>query len=186
MKIKHAFALISVALLISACESTVAYKKWAEIYKVPVGSKVILHQQLSIGPRRTQSFVQDGEQAIHKTFGGGYDQYYPFCYFEVIDVVDRTQTVEPDTFTIIKISRYQTDIVQTPGKQSTGLSSGDDDGGPPPIVDMNMMYLESATQPNVKLLACASGFDDPFNARLPTIEEIRQSLGAVATLELSK
>ncbi|TNF98473.1 MAG: hypothetical protein EP297_07920 [Gammaproteobacteria bacterium] len=178
--------LIFTLLFIASCETTTAYKNWSALYAIPVGSKVILNEDLSIRPRHTQAFIQDGKQAYQRSFFKGYDQYYPFCYFEVHDVVDREQTIDPDTFNITRVSREQTDIVQVDPAQYRGLSAGDDDGGPPYIVDLNIMWLESASQPNVKKLACASGFDDPFDARLPTIEEIQHALGQVASLVLAK
>ena len=179
--------LLIIALsFITACETTTAYKNWSELYVIPVGSTVTLNETLSVRPRHTQAFIQDGEQAYQRTFLRGYDQYYPFCYFEVHDVVDREQIIDPDTFNIIRLSREQTDIVQAYPAQLSGLSAGDDDGGPPYIVDLNIMWLESSSQPHVKKLACASGFADPFDARLPTIEEIQHTLGQVASLVLAR
>ncbi|TNG00376.1 MAG: hypothetical protein EP297_03870 [Gammaproteobacteria bacterium] len=181
MNNKHKLFLVFSIFFITSCQSTTAYKNWAEQYEVPVGSKVTVNEPLTIPSRKVRAFLQDGTQTSQRRFTSGYDQYHPFCYFEVRNLVSHEQTIEPDTFTITRASRETTRIVHVEEGTMTGLSSGNG-GGLTHIIELNIMRLESKSQPDVTRMVCASGFDEPSKVRLPTIDEINQALGKHATL----
>ena len=46
------------------------------------------------------------------------------------------------------------------------------------------LWLESSSQPNVMRLTCRGVIDIPWQARRPSIAEIRAALGEIATLSL--
>lgn len=131
--------------------------------------------------------MQEGSTEFEKGLFGGYNDYYPFCYFELDDIAKTEQFIEPDTFTVTRVYRDETDmIVQAPPRVASLISvGGDADYGINMIVQTTVMRLHSSRQPKVKMLVCAGGFDLPPFARLPTVEEIRLALGNIATLSLA-
>lgn len=58
-------------------------------------------------------------------------------------------------------------------------------GGTPMIYEGYHLWFDSPDQPNVMWMTCIGIFADMWEARPPTIAEIRASLGKLATLELA-
>jgi hypothetical protein len=143
-----------------------------------------VNEPLIIQSRKVRTFLQDGTQTSQRRFSSGYDQFHPFCFFEVGKLVRHEQTIEPDTFTVTRTSREHTRIVHVEESGMTGLSSGNG-GGLTQIIELHIMRLESTSQPDVRRMVCANGFDEPSRVRLPTIDEINQALGKLVTLTLA-
>jgi len=183
--------VVLLLLLASAgCQISQHRVAWEKVYGIPVNSSISLQQSLTIRPRHTQVFLQDGTAIYSRgwvSLLSGYDQYYPFCYFEVADISDSEQTISGDTFIITRVYRDETDIVQArPTRLTSQIMVGDDAvGGFRMIVKTTVMRLSSDKQPEVKMLVCGGGFGhEPF-VELPTVDEIRHTLGDIARLDLA-
>jgi hypothetical protein len=159
---------------------------WEKTYGIPVNSTITLLQPLTIPVRDTQIFLQENRTKPQHGWSGSYDEYYPFCYFEVRDIAETEQVIEPDTFTITDVYLDETEIVQTRPTRLASLIAmgGDADGGIQIIVQTTVMRLSSSKQPQMKMLVCGGGFAPAPFAETPKIEEIRRALGDIARLDL--
>jgi len=166
--------------------STLASDLWGSHYGIGKGSKVILHVPLTIDARDHQAFIQGGEVKKEKTaaYNSSYNEYYPFCYFEIRSPSNQPETISPGEFEITRVTADETEIVQSKPVRVASLFHFDLAGTPSQIVETVIMELRSDAQPNVEQLVCADGFADPGQVVMPTLKQIRDTLGSVATLEL--
>lgn len=146
------------------------------------GEFLILHQPLTIPADTTGLYIQDGQVS-----GSGHSRFEPYCEFRVRKLKEVPQTIQPDTFQIVR-SRGNTRIVDVKPVQVAGfrLSSGTsgNDGGPSDIIETREMKLYSASQPDVILLECGGAEDIPGYAVAPGRTEIQRALGKIATISL--
>lgn len=154
------------------------------IYGINEGAVVVLHQPLTIGTGDHQAFIQGGGLKSDSLYSAspGYNQYYPFCFFEIRSPSEQQQTISPGEFEIIRVMTEETEFVQAkPVRVAGRLQLA---GSLSPIVQVLILKLRSSSQPNVEQLVCADGFADPNDVILPTLEQIKKTLGKVATLKL--
>ena len=190
-----ALAAIGLLLAMAGCQTNRKISPWAHSGTIPAGSYVELHESLNIATRDDQVFIQDGKTAGPGGYTYGYDQYYPFCYFQVANIDSEPQIIQPGRFEITRIYLDETEFVQrSPIKiaSSAGVSldhgnlrllaDGDAGGGVRLIVETTVMDLSSQQQPSVKRLVCGGGFDLEPHANLPTLDDIDTVLGSIATL----
>ena len=192
------FAVILLVVLLAACQS-VAPDPSSPFYLPPVGSRLILNQGFVLPPRELKIFVQDGRLVYAA------NEYDPFCKFELYDLKDTPQEVEPDEFHIYRVSRQtgvfaaldridkrrllaSTGVVGGYGGIGIGIGggigSGAFDGKPSPVVYGIRLDLRSPRQPNVFRMTCGHLQDPDMGARFLSIDEIRQALGNAFTLRL--
>jgi len=181
---KLVIGLLLIPILLSACLNQQARISWQKNHAIPVQSSVILLQPLAIPARQTQVFLQNGKAVYSQGYNYGYDQYYPFCFFEVHDVLETEQTILTDHFTVTAVNREETEFVQTAPIRLASLIVSNGYDTVPLIVQTLIMRLHSDKQPGVKKLVCGGGFDLPPYAELPTIPQIQQALGNIARLEI--
>ncbi|HEY0722054.1 MAG TPA: hypothetical protein VGE50_12460 [Gammaproteobacteria bacterium] len=149
-------------------------------YRMPVGTTLVLHQQLAIPAGNARVFLQSGK-VVKKSH---LDSYRPHCNFEQRTVSHGTAVIAPDRFTVTAVTAGEDFVVQREGLHHAGWRIvGGSDG-----VSMVNRYiahtLASTSQPQVVRLTCHGGFDFPGRAQLPSLTEIRTALGEVATIEL--
>jgi len=165
------------ALLLSAqaCTNLVPKDENSPYYPVPPGSKLILHRDLPIPPDSARAYLQYGQsvKAPHTSD--------PYCQFEVNDVLPVEQTLKADEFVVRKTQMDERFISMQPSlivaaKHGFGMDDGDS------VTLVWYLWLDSSRQPNVLRLICGGRFDDRYRARRPSIKEIREQLGDVATL----
>jgi hypothetical protein len=168
------------ALLLSlhACADLVPKDESSPYYPVPVGSKLILHSDLRIPPDSARAYLQYGKpvKAPHTTD--------PYCQFQVRDVLPVEQTIKADEFVVRKTQMDEKLIsLLTPLIVAAlpGFGMGDADD----VTLVWYLWLDSPRQPNVLRLICGGMFDQPYRARRPSIKQIRQQLGDVATLVIA-
>ncbi len=152
--------------------------------RVPLHSRLILHQALTIPANKVSLWFQEGKQIPEKLL----DRYYPHCKFETFTMKTRAKTIEVDTFVIYKVVRwddYALQSIQLAWAQfGVGIGIHDAlDGGPSFVNVATEMFLQSDKQPDVYRLVC-SQWEDPVDSNHVTINQIRHTLGNIFTLEL--
>lgn len=146
------------------------------------GEVLILHQPLTIPADTTGLYIQDGQIS-----GSGHSRFEPYCEFRVRKLMERPQTIQPDSFQITR-SRSNIRIVNARPIQlaSTQLLffAGRNDA-PSDIIETVELKLYSENQPDVILLECGGAEDVPGYAVAPGKVEIQRALGKIATLSSS-
>jgi hypothetical protein len=172
-RIKYGWFLL--VLCLGACAGLVPKDENSPYYATPPGSRLILHQDLTIPADMARVYLQRGRvvAAPHTT--------QSFCRFEVNDVLPVEQTLKADEF-IVRKTQMATLLVsmQDSATMAASLGFGEEDSS-----DVSLawyLWLDSPHQPNVRRLICGGRFDYPSQARRPSINDIRAQLGKVATL----
>jgi hypothetical protein len=192
MKLIHIF-LISLSILLTGCQSSPL--SYASPYDNPrnypvAGSVIVLNQSLNFSPNISRSNIQGGVALGSKS----YDRFRPWCQFylhESKQAMTQARTIEADRFTVIN-STQNVDYTQLKPIEvaAAGISIGaplhfrsrfDDDIGAQTL--KTTLWLKSENQPQVRELRCAID-DDPWTQNFLSINQIIETLGSVATLEL--
>jgi hypothetical protein len=147
----------------------------------PIGSKLVLVQEVVIEPGTTRTFLQRGRPMAL----GDFNRYRANCNFEVERLSERAQRIEPDTFIIERVQRLTTEVVRHHDRQARFLNVEYGDPGSPLVTHGYHLWLSSAKQPDVMRLTCRGAFDDLSNAQPPSINEVREALGKIAELVLA-
>jgi hypothetical protein len=177
--------LASVACLtvvaLSGCSGSISQALERTGQVVPSGSRLILHQNLEVRPGRDRVSIQGG-----KVFKFGSPSLgKPLCRLIIDDFDQTSRTIAPGEFLVKRVSFYNEDWTYTTGLRlqlATLYLSGGTSGGPTWMVYWTIMHLRSASQPRVKTLRCGE-LNDPTIARPLTVEQVRATLGNLATLE---
>lgn len=177
--------ILTVIVFFAACQ-TASYEgnENSPYYKVPVGSILILRQDIVIPPRLAGIYLQDGKI----TPLAQVNQYYPHCKFEVFKLKDTPQTIQADTFPINKVVQETTHSVSLDRLQlaavsiGVGIHVGMDDDHSTLETYVTRLDLRSEKQPDVFRLSCGQWAYPPKGQHV-TIREIRQALGKVFTLQ---
>lgn len=158
----------------------------AAYYQIRAGSALILNQELEIPANAARVRIQSGEV---RPFGL-VNQFYPYCEFEVRQVKQTTQSVQPDEFVIHRVGHQVYQIgASHPTVANFGLNislTGGD--GPRQIFYATLLHLRSQKQPDVLKLTCEKdqrGFPGVIYARHLTVAEIIETLGAILTLRIA-
>lgn len=152
-------------------------------YSVPVSSRLILHKPVDIEPEQVSAWFQYGKHLPKKQL----NYYYPHCKFETWTKLDTAKVVQPDTFIIHKVVRWDDYAAQPVQLAGLGLGIGfsfGGDGGPAHLNMATEMFLRSAQQPDVYRLIC-SHWEEPSRGNHLTISQMRQALGEWFTLQLA-
>jgi hypothetical protein len=138
------------------------------------GSRLVLHQQLTIQSGWARAFIQHGRPVLHAELAS----FDPFCSLETRTVAGDgiSLQVRPGTFEVTRTVRQH-----PPGGVFAGMLNPDEDFGPV-MLELDI-YLESPEQPDVLRLRCNRLEPDPAFARPIGPIEVREVLGSVATLE---
>ena len=180
---KNRVGIVLAGLLAVACsQSGLVRKDTASThYLPPVGTLIELHKPIEVAAGRTRVFLQRG------AVSAGIDQYAPSCNFEVRKLSEQPQVISPEDFLVVKVQRVTEEVVrlaQPVQVAALGLAGLDADSGLPMITRGVHLWIGSDTQPDVMRLTCRGGFDDPWRAELPSIDEMRTALGDYASLTL--
>jgi hypothetical protein len=174
-------AVALLALLLTGCQFPPQHGGNSTTFNVPGGSTLTLNQALTIPPHSLKIYIQNGR------LGFGPNEYYPFCKFELRQLKDTSQVVQPGAFEIYQTRRASGLMAGIPRRtRLAGLESFDiEDGKPSPVLYSIQLFLRSATQPDVYKLSCGHLQDPGFTARYPSLQEIREALGNVFTLQVA-
>ena len=160
--------LCSISLLLAACQSLPP----ADSTDTPAIKAVTLKQDFPIRPDRSNEYIQGGEIRPYKSI----EQYYTHCKLELREIADNERTIKPQTFNVTRIYRKE----EFAGFIKTILA-GDGDSGL--IMSTIYLYLQSEQQPDIFRLSCMRQ-DESFYARHVTVEEMRDTLGDLMSLQL--
>ncbi len=175
----YALALLTLAL--TGC-AAVSRLEGAGSATAPRFGTLQLNQTLTIPAHRGWVYVQGGQVYANTDSISlqGVDQYYTNCRVELRSINSDTLTLQPQKFHIISIN-HDEEFVRHPSVMVAALDSrmAFSTG---PMIMITSFYLDSAQEPQVWRLRCAR-WDDPWNARYPSIAQIRKTLGKVFTLQ---
>jgi hypothetical protein len=181
-RVKPILSRLALILLVFlyGCQSFIEPDVNSSFYKVPSGSKLILHRNLIIPANSLKIYLQDGD------LGDGANQYYPFCKFELRQAKGYSQSIKPDQFIITRTRRVVDYFVGLDKRRFVASIhfGSSDNGKPSPMIYGTQMDLRSTTQAHVFRLTCGHLQDPNLTARHLTINQIREALGAVFSLQL--
>jgi hypothetical protein len=147
-------------------------------FEIPVGSKFVLHQTLTIRPYSRNVFFQNGRALPFFDV----NEFIDYCALTLYAQKQAPQTVKPDTFTVTKVYReYLYQLASAPVVLAQMFQDKDGDTW---HVLATQMELQAKDQPDVIRLTCAA-WGLPQDISNVTLAGIRKSLGDVATLELA-
>jgi hypothetical protein len=144
---------------------------------LPVGSTIVLEQPLSVDAGTVSFWIQNGKRT------GRRNVYYPACKLEMWTRAKEDRTIAPDEFRVTRVTRdWMVGASDLPFRQAV-LSFNDDDGGPSLFVMATVIYLKSASQPDVYRLTCEQ-WEVPPNPEHVTINEMISTLRGVMRIEM--
>ncbi|MCF7984901.1 MAG: hypothetical protein K9L70_10895 [Thiohalocapsa sp.] len=174
-------ALCLAAAALAGC--TTLIKTEAEGRWIPIapGSTLTLAEPVRIPPGRARVFFVNGQPSTSAA------NYRPVCALEVRHIDERqAQTIAPARYRIARIQNYWTEVVAVdkPNAVLFALADHDGDGGYSMIRTGFHFWLDG-DQADPMRLTCLGVMADPAEAYPPTLEEIRQALGAFAAIEVA-
>jgi hypothetical protein len=153
--------LLTLPLLFSSCQNRGETDENSPYFVIPVGSRLVLHQSVTIPAFAAAIYLQGGQWLPWPQVS----RYHPHCKFELREPKNAPQTITADEFVIARTGT-ETEIQE-------GLQ-----------IQARVLELQSARQPLVSRLSCAvwqtSATGQPVSGR-----ELRQALGNLFTLELA-
>ena len=169
---------------LSACSIYDIKDEDSVYYAVPVGSLLVLNQDVTIAGDQVAVYVQNGELMLDVDV----NKYNPNCKFEVYTISEQPRTVQTDTFEIIKVVD---DIESSSVPKSIRLAVLDK-ALALGMLDRSymfnyatLMYLNSTKQKDVYRLTCQH-WEDMMDDRHLTIRQMRGAMGDVFTLKIQQ
>jgi len=172
-----------VLLIIPACQSG-PYSADSPYYRIPVGSRVEVKKVLTIPANRARVYLQFGKSIQP----GEVDQYSAHCWFLSWEVLNKNQTINPDTFIVTHVQEFEDHVL----RQGTMLLASSRkvhfwgvDGGSTAIEYSTEFTIHSDEQQNIRKLVC-NHWEDPSDARHLTLTDIRMALNEIAEIHLNE
>lgn len=170
-------------LTLVACQSQ-PLSEATEIEDLTVGSILTLHQRLSIDPHSARVYLQHGQRVSVNSVS----RFYGNCWFEVNDVIDKPQFVEPGRFRIVGLNHYRrpfglgsvNERVLVAGLYVFGLFDRSQEIEF--ITAMKLSAEEGGTE--IRNFMCKVTSDSMD--RYLTLREIREALGEIVTIVLEQ
>jgi hypothetical protein len=162
-------ALPCLAILISACQTGSGhyYNRGPDI------SRAVLNTVVTIRADRASEYIQNGEISARNKVS----EYYPHCIFELRTVADTARTIQPETFTVTGIRRDHF-MAGFRKHMVAGVGGGDYNL----VMSTTVISLHSDRQSDVFRLSCQQ-LDEPYLARHVSLQQMREALGGLFTLE---
>ncbi len=150
-------------------------------YIIPAaGGQVRIDQRLMVPGGQTRVFLQKGRMVSKLKL----DRYYPSCNFEVWSLSQDPTVIHPGSFVITQADRGADMVVSLEPMRVAGLRWHPHDDDHSMIMHVVHMRLQSAQQPNVYRLTCRGWLAVPAEARRPTLADMREALGRLASIRL--
>ena len=142
-------------------------------YKLEKGTKITLNQNLTIPAHRASIYIQGGRVLPFSQV----DQYYPYCKIEVNKLLDKSQRISADTFTVRKAWTMESSIQQPTQVAGLGIR-----GGAGHTLTYSTYYrLHSGDQPHVRMLTCEI-WGDATSTEHVNVKQMRKALGKIFTI----
>ncbi|MGE5241192.1 MAG: hypothetical protein ACM3NI_06040 [Bacteroidota bacterium] len=154
--------LLTLPLLFSACHNRDETDENSPYFVIPVGSRLVLHQAVTVPAFAAAAYLQGGLWMPQTEIS----RYNPHCKFELRQPKDAPQTVAPDEFVITRT----TEEVEVQS-ETTQIRS-------------RVLMLQSERQPQVSRLSCTV-WQTLVEGRPVNGRELRQALGRAFTLEIA-
>jgi hypothetical protein len=170
----------------AVCSSARDYGPDSPYYHFPTGWQIALNRPIEIPPGRTTAWLQYGRVVPY----GPVPEDEPQCVFELDTVRATAQRVEPDSFTVTKVTRNMTEfggLTASPGFVRVDMTLGRGGNGSPSwMYYQTVFHLRSENRPQVRSLTCQSNqyAAGVIITRHLTVPEIRQALGQWFSLKL--
>jgi hypothetical protein len=181
--LKQVYSVLAIAVL-AGCSSNYVKDEDSVFYAVPVGSFLVLNQDVTIAGDQVAVYVQNGELMQEVEV----NKYYPNCKFEVYKISELPRTVQADTFEIIKV----VDDIESSSLLKNSRLAALDNAITLSSLDRSyvfnyatLLYLNSEKQNDVYRLICQH-WEDIFYDRHLSITQMRKAMGDVFTLEIKK
>jgi len=179
-------SLVVAAVLVAGCQTT-SYTRdeTSPYYVLPSGSRVVLHQALSVPPEKVGVYIQDGKIKSWSDV----NHYHAHCKFEVRERKDSEQQVKPEEFIVTRVVQNLVHSVRwgqwRVADASMAMRVSSQDGGLSLWTYATYIYIASDRQPQVFRLGCGhSAYPDAPEAIHLSIERMRRTLGNLVTLHL--
>ncbi len=166
-----------VVLLLSGCRGATINQPLYAYETIKPGSTLTLQKSILFPPYTAALDIQGGQ--VKGGFSLG--QYYPHCRLELKSQSNQSRLIQPDSFLIYKVSREIDYVMTKPVKLAAwGIHMAN---GVTDEIYTTVLYLKSKRQPEVELLACLH-WEDPsdYPAHL-TLNQIRETLRGLMTVE---
>lgn len=178
--INNSLLIIMVGLLV-ACDFGQSFfiKKNDQYIEVVPQATIEILRVLTVEPNSARAFLQNGV-AIHQAKLNLYDID---CEVEINTVSELRQTIQPGIFNVFAISEEESPIVMfsTPPVVASLDYAWLYDNAP---VDTKRYYLfrleaqDKESQSEVRAVICRGAQSEPYNARLPRMEEMNIAVGS--------
>lgn len=175
--------------LITACSTDDVKDEGSIFYAVPVGSMLMLNQEVTVAGGQVAVYVQDGELMHFKDV----NNYRPNCKFEIYTMSERSRNVQAGSFEIIKVVD---EIESSSLKNDVRLAALDFSMGSNHLAMgmldhslvfnyATMMYLSSDKQKDVYRMTCQH-WEAIMDDRYLSIAQMREAMGEVFTLKIKE
>ncbi|NOQ88110.1 MAG: hypothetical protein GQ550_04230 [Gammaproteobacteria bacterium] len=181
---KQVSYIVLAIVVLAGCSINDAKDEGSVFYAVPVGSTLVLNQQVNIRGDQVAVYVQNGELMQYDAV----NFYLPNCKFEIYTMSEQPRTVDQDSFEIVKVE----DDIESSALQKRTYLAAMDSAMRPGVLDKSyvfnyatMMYLRSEQQKDVYRMTCQH-WEDVMDDRHLSITQMRQAMGDVFTLIIKK
>ena len=185
--------LMITVILLTACQgqNTLIKSDDNSYFQISSAATIEITQKLSVPPNSARAFFQNGELLSHT----GINLYNVSCEILINTVSESRQEIAPGMFSITAISQDESPIVMRKTLQIAALDFNYQQyalgGGGDSPVDIHRYYKFklSAQEPSqqitvVRSLTCRGVQDEPYNAELPTFNEIQSAVGLYVKFHL--
>lgn len=179
----YRFLAVALAIVLSGCfsayyEKHVKGNEKSPLFKVPVDSKFVLNQELTVKPKRKWVHFQNAKILRRQDV----NRYIPYCALELHTKKDIAQRVTPDRFVVHKV--FHEDIFYVAQGERVQVAQLDQSNGQTYQAIAMVMELFSEKQPDVLKLICVE-WGLPQDIAYITIRMIRRILSDIFILELA-
>lgn len=178
---KTAFTILLLGYLTAGCKYPLI-EEHGHYVEISPNSSLTINKEVIVYPGHARAYFQNG-RLIEPS---GLNYYQVNCELEVQQVKNVKQFIQPGHFDIIRVFQDESPIVLLEAPLS--VASLDmvffDDDSPVDTKRFWKFALSSKTQPDVRALICRGAQDTPYLAKLPTLNEIKEALGAYIEIQI--
>ncbi len=171
---KSMFIILICLFLISCSGNFIRPQTNSKFVEFKQRAWININNTLQVEAKHARVYLQNGKQINPSEL----DLYQTDCEIEVRKVLDFPQTVFPGRYEITAISIEVSPFVYLEYMESSSIQFAYIGSRAP--VDVKRFWrfsLRSKSYPEVMYMICRGVQDTPFDAQLPTVEEIRQAVG---------